>query len=179
MAESHRIALALFHRDHLSRGKNRQMLGYEALHWGIFVIPVNDEISPQACEAFDATDAAEIDPATWRMSNPTMDWWLRIRPVEDIELYDKLLGYIILGEISRQVPIADLRQSLKDVPLPIKNMHPQQSCVTWAVQVVLSFQEKGWLPKFEVKDVKEFAVAFADKRLKGEEERKCVNYFSG
>lgn len=174
MTEPRHFAISLFHRDHLSHGKNRQVLGFEAYHWGIIVVPGSNE-SPN-CEAYDATDASEIDPVTWRMSNPTMDWWLRIRPAFSLDAEEKFLGYVIIGNVPDETSGSSLKQLFETVPLPVKNTHPQQSCVTWAVDAVLELQKRGLVGIFDVNELKNFVLAFADGRSEAQESRKYVTY---
>lgn len=176
MAEQRSLAVSLFHRDNLSHGKSRRILSSGAYHWGIFVVHGSKEAP--TCDVYDATDAAEIDPETWRMANPTMDWWLRIRPSFSLETDEKLLGYVIIGDVPDEVSNTDLKQLFEEVPLPVKNTHPQQSCVTWVVDAVSEIRRKGWAWDFDVDKLKDFALSFADRRLEGRETSKCVAYLS-
>lgn len=166
------IALTLSHRDHLSHGKNREMLGYEAYHWGVMVMPKNSQGND--CETYEATDATEIDPVTWRMVNPTMDWWLRAKATVDPALSDKLIGRIIVGVVPREVSHAALKKLFEGIPLPVKNTHPQQSCVSWAVDAILALQKKGWAWAFDMNQFQDWSLSYADERLKGQGPREAV-----
>ncbi|KJZ79717.1 hypothetical protein HIM_01186 [Hirsutella minnesotensis 3608] len=120
------------------------------------------------CLVYDATDACYIDPETFRMINPTMDWWFRDKPV-DPELSSKLLGRLVIGRIpdGAHVSSVELTAFFREIPLPIKNTHPQQSCVTWATDAIRKMQRQGWVPEFEVDQFKHSALSYADDRMKG------------
>ncbi|GAB0137871.1 hypothetical protein EsDP_00006124 [Epichloe bromicola] len=77
------VTIALYSRDHFSRGNARQIFGHEAYHWGIVIMPQRSQ--GRDCQAFEATDASDIDPVTFRMTNPTMDWWFRVK--ENVDNY--------------------------------------------------------------------------------------------
>ncbi|OAR00394.1 hypothetical protein LLEC1_06872 [Akanthomyces lecanii] len=169
------VTLALYHRDSLSHGSSRRIFGYEAYHWGLLFTPTS--AIPAAAAAplysFDATDASDIDPVTFRLGNPSMDWWLRAetRPAPN----PKLLGQLIVGTLPSDDDnlaggdggwFGRLEAVLEEVPLPEKNTHPQQSCVTWAVAAVGRMQAQGWVPAFDLQVFKDAALAYADARLK-------------
>lgn len=119
---------------------------------------------------FEATDASTIDPITFRMKNPTMDWWLRTKEDTDNDdpaLGAKLLGRIVIGKLPDGVSSADLRDFFERVPLPVRNMHPQQSCVTWAVGAIRDLQRRGWVEDFELDGFKDLALSYADDRMRG------------
>lgn len=174
MTEQRSLAIPMFHRDNLSHGKSRQVLSYGAYHWGILVVSESNDAP--ICDAYDATDSAEIDPVTWRMSNPTMDWWLRIRTDFNFETDEKLLGHVIIGHVPEDVSNEHLKQLFEAILLPVKNTHPQQSCVIWAVDAVSEIRTKGWAWDFDVEELQNFVLAFADRRLEERDDRKCVAY---
>ncbi|KAJ4151431.1 hypothetical protein LMH87_012132 [Akanthomyces muscarius] len=170
------VTLALYHRDSLSHGNSRRIFGYEAYHWGLLFTPASSSSSPSDAAplySFDATDASDIDPVTFRLRNPSMDWWLRAetRPTAP---NPKLLGQLVVGTL----PDGDawgeeggggferLKAIFEEVPLPEKNTHPQQSCVTWAVAAVGRMQTQGWVPAFDLQVLKDAALAYADARIK-------------
>ncbi|PNY27572.1 Uncharacterized protein TCAP_02502 [Tolypocladium capitatum] len=159
------VAVALYSRDHFSRGNARRIFGYEAYHWGILIMPQKSQ--GRDCQAFEATDASNIDPVTFRMTNPTMDWRFRATENVDPTLSAKLLGRIVIGQVPDGVSSAELRDFFESVPLPVKNTHPQQSCVTWAVDAIRSLQSQGWVWKFELDRFKDMALSYADERMKG------------
>lgn len=159
------VAVALYSRDHFSRGNARRTFGYEAYHWGIIITP---QVSQgQDCQTFEATDASDIDPVTFRLTNPTMDWWFNAKGNVDPTLGKKPLGRIIIGQVPDGVSSAELRDFFARVPLPVKNTHPQQSCVTWAVDAIRSLQRQGWVWEFELDQFKDFALSYADERMRG------------
>ena len=156
------IAVALDHRDNLSRGQMRRHLGYEAYHWRIASMP---EGTQAECAVFDATDASRINPVTWRMDNPNMDWWFRAEINVDPAASTKLLGFIVIGAVPAEVSSTGLKDFFRQVPLPVKNTHPQQSCVTWAVDAMLALQRKGWAWAFDIDQFKAWALEYADESL--------------
>ncbi|KAG6006699.1 hypothetical protein E4U21_006774 [Claviceps maximensis] len=157
------LTVALYHRDHLSRGKSRKLFGYEAFHWGLLVTP---QISKgKDCLALDATDSSEIDPLTFRLKNPTMDWWINHSLVNP-EVTSKMLGRIVIGEVPGEISDDEFLALCHGIPLPVKNTQPQQSCVSWAVSAVRVMQNLGWAWNFDVDQFKDSALAYADERLK-------------
>ncbi|RTE84857.1 hypothetical protein BHE90_000569 [Fusarium euwallaceae] len=159
------VALALHHRDNFSHGRSRQVFGYEAYHWAIMIMPEPSQ-GPD-CYSFDATDSSGIDPVTFRMNNPTMDWWFRVQENIDPTLSEKLIGRIIIGEVPDGVSSADLQSLFEGIELPVKNRHPQQSCVTWVLNAIRALQKKGWAWDFELDQFKDVALSYADERMKG------------
>ncbi|RBR25536.1 uncharacterized protein FIESC28_01499 [Fusarium coffeatum] len=159
------VALALYDRVNFSRGNSRRIFGHEAYHWGIIITP--QPSSGRDCHAFEATDASDIDPVTFRMNNPTMGWWMRHKPNVNPDLSAKLLGRIVIGQIPDGVSGADLKKVFERVPLPVKNTHPQQSCVTWAIDAIRTMQKQGWVPQIELNGLKDWALYYADERMKG------------
>lgn len=171
------VALALNHRDNFSHGRSRQVFGYEAYHWAIMIMP--EPSQGQDCCVFDATDASEIDPVTFRMNNPSMDWWFRVKENVDPTLIDKLIGRIVIGEVPGGVSSADLRRLFEGVELPVKNRHPQQSCVTWALNAIRALQRQGWVWEFEIDPFKDIALSYADERMKGRDSSEpSLKYFN-
>ncbi|KAF4123845.1 hypothetical protein GMORB2_5561 [Geosmithia morbida] len=171
------ITVALYHRDQFSRGDSRRIFGHEAYHWGFVITPPLEATSqgpspsPSLDSSFDATDTAEIDPVTFRMNNPTMDWWLRAEERIDSEANPKLLGRVVVGKIPEEdgsMPdAAELRAFFGAVPLPVKNTHPQQSCVTWIMDAIRALQRRGWVEEFDIEQFKDWALRYADERLRG------------
>ncbi|KAH7184806.1 uncharacterized protein B0J16DRAFT_122641 [Fusarium flagelliforme] len=170
------VALALYHRDHFSLGNARRTFGYEAYHWGILITPQTSR--GRDCHAFEATDASEIDPVTFRMNNPTMAWWMRHKGNVDPALSAKLIGRIVIGQIPDGISAADLKKFFGTVPLPVKNTHPQESCVTWAIDAIRTMQRQGWVPQIELNGFKDWALSYADERMKGTNAREpSVRYY--
>ena len=128
------------------------------------------------CDAYDATDASYIDPVTFRMVNPTMDWMFRDRKGVDPELSSKLIGRIVIGVVGdeNETPSVDLDELFSQVPMPVKNTHPQQSCVSWVVDAILSLQKNEVVPAFDIDEFKDQALHYADQRLGGDDPRKIV-----
>lgn len=79
----------------------------------------------------------------------------------------KLLGRLIIGQIPDTVSIDEIHGFLEKVTRPVKNTHPQQSCVTWVVNAIATMQKQGWVEEFSIDEFKDSALAFADERMKG------------
>ncbi|KAM0554025.1 hypothetical protein ACHAPJ_007100 [Fusarium lateritium] len=158
------VTVALYHRDRFSQGRARRTFGYEAYHWAIVIMP---EVSDgRDCHEFDATDASEIDSVTFRINNPTMDWFFRPKINIDPMLSPKLLGRIVIGQIPDELSGDDLSDFFERVPLPVKNTHPQQSCVTWVINAIRASQEQEWVPAYDLDKLKDWALSYADERMK-------------
>ncbi|KAJ6790084.1 hypothetical protein PWT90_02088 [Aphanocladium album] len=161
------ITLALYHRDTISRGNSRRIFSYEAYHWSLVLLPAPSSTTGTTTTttySFDATDASDIDPVTFRLRNPTMDWWLRAET--DPPANPKLIGQLVVGALpASETDFAQLRSLFEAVPLPVKNTHPQQSCVTWAVAAIGAMQARGWVPAFDLSAFKDAALAYADARM--------------
>lgn len=161
------IALCLHHRDHYSTGHYRQVFGYEAYHWSIMIMSEDGEGD---CHAYDATDASSIDPETFRLINPTMDWWFRFKENVDPTRSSKLIGRIVIGAVPDDDLTEDhFREFFSNIPLPVRNREPQESCVTWAVNAILALQEEGWVWPFDIDQFKDWALAYGDDRMLGED----------
>ncbi|KGQ05062.1 hypothetical protein BBAD15_g9709 [Beauveria bassiana D1-5] len=135
------VTLALYHRDGLSRGNSRRIFGYEAYHWGLLFVSGADAAAAPLY-SFDATDASDIDP---------------------------FLGQLIVGAVpdgdADAGSLEELRAFFEEVPLPVKNTHPQQSCVTWAVAALGHMQTRGWVRPFGLPSFQDAALAYADARI--------------
>ena len=160
------VAVALHHRDHLSQGNSRRIFGYDAYHWAIVLMP--HQSKGGGCRSFEATDKSEFDPVTFRLNNPTMDWFFNVNEAVDLSRSLKLIGRLVIGQIPEDVSDDDILQIFQQVPLPVKNTHPQQSCVTWAANAIGLLQARGWVRSFQVDQFKDAALAYADERMKGE-----------
>ncbi|KAJ4151426.1 hypothetical protein LMH87_012127 [Akanthomyces muscarius] len=175
------VILALYHRDKLSHGNSRRFLGVKAYHWGILVTPASQRGSDS--HAFAASDASDIDPVTFRLGDPNMDWFLDAKGLAESKgLIDparsgKLIGRLVVGEVPDDVTPQALHDFFATVPLPVKNTDPQQSCVTWAVAAVEEAQKKGWVRKFDVDRMKEDALAYADDRNSQDPTEPEVKYY--
>jgi hypothetical protein len=161
------IAVSFYDRDHYSRGRNRQIFGYEAYHWAVMVVPKGNK--GRTCKAYDTTDASEYDPVTHRLTNPTMEWKFRTKTV-DPKLSKKLLGCVVIGTAPPGVSFDDLDAFFASIPMPQKNKDPQQSCVTWAVNALVRMQEKGWVAAFDIDRFKDWALAYADEMRRKQDE---------
>ena len=149
----------------MSRGESRKLLGHNAYHWAIVVMPENSQ--GRECFEFDATDAAEIDPVTFRMNNPTKDWWFRRKNNTNPSLSNKLLGRIVLGQLPSNTSIDNIEKIFSRVPLPVKHSNPEQSCVIWAVEAIRALQTQGWVDNVDINKLKDWALPYADDRKNG------------
>ncbi|KPM35821.1 hypothetical protein AK830_g10754 [Neonectria ditissima] len=170
------VAVALYDRGHFSRGNARRLFGYEAYHWGIVVMPEDSE--EQDYRAYDATDISEINPVTFRLSNPTMDWWYRVTENTESVVNPRLLGRIVIGQVPDGTSSAELREFFGRVRLPVKNTDPQQSCVTWTVDAIRALQTQGWGWEFELDQFKGWALSYADDRIREDSKEPSVKYYS-
>jgi hypothetical protein len=171
MAAKQLVAVVLSDRGDFSRGNRRKVFKYEAYHWGIIILPEQPDHDGPVCQTFEATDAAEIDPVTFRLNNPAMVWWFRHRDAVDIETSPQILGCIIVGRVPEAVTDNELRDVFERITLPAKNTEPQQSCVTWAVDAIRDLQARCWIDDFELGQFKDWALGYADERMKGSESR--------
>ncbi|VUC20652.1 unnamed protein product [Clonostachys rosea] len=158
-----KVALAVCHRDYFSRGHSRETFGQSAFHWAITVIP--EITNGNDCDEYDATDSSEIDQTTWRMINPSMDWYFRVRSDVSLDHNPKTIGRIVIGIIPEEVSKSDIKDLFEAIPLPVKNTHPQQNCVTWALCAVQELQKQGWATSFDIDQFKDWALCYADGRL--------------
>jgi hypothetical protein len=107
-----------------------------------------------------------------------MDWWMRYKANVDPELSAKLIGRIVIGQIPDGISSADLQKVFATVPLPVKNTHPQQSCVTWAIDAIRTMQRQRWVPQIELNGFKDWALSYADERMKGSDAREpSIRYY--
>lgn len=157
------IGVSLYHRDHYSQGRNRQIFGYEAYHWALLITPDEGQ-SEHDCDAYDATDTNIWDPVTFRMTNPTMDWHFRAKRGFDPEEEIKLIGQVVIGVLPTDVSRDELEDFFRGIPLPEKNRDPQQSCVTWLTNAIRALQKKEWIRSFDVDRFKDWALRCADEK---------------
>ena len=160
------VYIALNHRDRFSEGHLRQVFEYDAYHWAIMISPEPGQ--GQECSVFEATDASEIDQATFRLNNPTMDWWFRDKDEVDLAISSKLLGRVAIGKAPDGMSHMELKEFFLRIPLPIQNREPQQSCVTWVMNAIRALQRQGWVREFELGAFKDWALLYADDRMKRE-----------
>lgn len=165
------IAVALYHRDHFSKGNARRTFGYMGYHWTIVIMPREGDKGDRY--VFDATDASYIDPATFRLTNPAMDWRFRVQEGENPALAAKLLGHLVIGQVPDGVSLDELDHFFSTVPLPVKDSNPQESCVTWVLGAIEALQQRGWVSDFELGRLKDTALSYADERLKDEDAREA------
>lgn len=166
MRNKRRVVIALYHRDRLSLGDSRTRLGYEAYHWGILIMPKRHQAKlpstnrPQDCNAYDATDMTALDPKTGHDLNPNLDWFFRPQHHIDPAATGRLIGRIIIGKLPKHVADSDIDRLLAEVPLPIKDASPPQSCVTWALDALSALQTAGLAWSFDGDQFKDWALDY-------------------
>ncbi|KAM3527362.1 hypothetical protein MY4038_006412 [Beauveria bassiana] len=160
------VTLTLYDRGDLSQGRMRSVFGHKAYHWGVLIVP-KEKRPGRVAHAFEATDASVIDPVTFRMTNPSMEWRYNARLGVDPELSQKLLGQLIVGEIPDGAAPKALDTFFEAVPLPVRNTEQQQGCVTWSINALRALQKRGWAWDFDLDVFKDDALAYADDRIKG------------
>ncbi|KAH8178366.1 serine/threonine protein kinase [Sarocladium implicatum] len=172
------IAVALYHRDHFSKGQARRTFGADGFHWAIAIIVPGAEEAAGGRRVFDATDASEIDPATFRLNNPSMEWWFRDQQTADPTLAAKLLGQLVIGQVPAEAQPDELRDFFEAIPLPVKDSNPQESCRTWVLDAIRALQKRGWAPAFDLQNFEDEAVAYADRRLEDTDSKEpSLKYF--
>lgn len=157
-----RVVVALYHRNKLSIGDNRTRLGYEAYHWGILIMPKASSGDDLICNAFDATDMVVVDPETRQNLNPNHDWFFRAQHDIDPAATGRMVGCIIVGKLPKNVSDSTIESLLGEVPLPVMNASPPQSCVTWALGALSSLQDAGLAWKFDVGTFQDWVLAYGD-----------------
>ncbi|PQK09442.1 hypothetical protein BB8028_0001g15120 [Beauveria bassiana] len=162
------VTLTLYDRGDLSQGRMRSVFGHKAYHWGVLIVP-KEKRPGRVAHAFEATDASVIDPVTFRMTNPSMEWRYNARLGVDPELSHKLLGQLVVGEIPDGAAPKALDTFFEAVPLPVRNTEPQQGCVTWSMNALRALQKRGWAWDFDLDVFKDDALAYADDRIKGKD----------
>ncbi len=160
------IGVGLYHRDHLSHGRSRKIYCYEAFHWGVVALPKGSK--GRDSQTFEATDSNEIDPVTLRMTNPSLEWRFKAKDNVIPTLSSKLQGVILITQLPHEMSFEELKSFFGKVPMPMKNQDPQQSCVTWVVNAVKLMQSEGWVQEFDLDQFKDYALAYADERIKGD-----------
>ena len=171
MRNKRRVVVALYHRDRLSLGDNRPRLGYEAYHWGILIMPKPPKpptptptpTTISFCNAYDATDCTVIDPKTRQDLNPNHDWIFRAQHHIDPAATGRLIGRIIVGKLPKHVSDSDIDKLLAEVPLPVKDALPPQSCVAWALGVLSALLAAGLVWSLGVAEFKDWALAYGDR----------------
>ncbi|KEY73343.1 hypothetical protein S7711_01457 [Stachybotrys chartarum IBT 7711] len=160
------ISVALYSRGGpVAAGGSQKPLGSKTYHWGILVSP--EKSTGRDCAAYHATDKSYLDTTTYRMVNPEMKWYFEAKENIDPELSTKLVGHLVIGKVPDKATAADIKALFNSVPLPVKNQNPQQSCKTWIANAILALQKLKWASTFDVKKFMDYAVLYADERMKG------------
>lgn len=168
------IAVALYRRDPISSDpRRREIYKHEAYHWGILI-----KTSGRYYDAYDATDRNAIDPITFRQENPQGDWWFHARQDVDLSHSGKILGYIVIGTVPSAQTRNGVKLFLEEVPLPKKNSNPQESCVTWVGNAIRKFRDAHCVADFRIGTFLDWALMYADQRLRYPEETEEVVHYN-
>lgn len=154
--------VTLHYRDKFSLGEHRQRLGFAAYHWGLLI----KDPTGNSCNAYDATDAIDLDPVTGEDRNPERNWLFRVKDNVDMLQISRLLGMVMIGKVPNEVTDGEIQAHLDSVPLPIKNAVPEQNCVSWTRDAIQKLQAQGIAEQFDIDQFVTDALAFADECLK-------------
>ncbi|KAF9884443.1 hypothetical protein FE257_001774 [Aspergillus nanangensis] len=144
-----RVFVSLHHRGQLSLAYNREQLGSAAYHWGILISPKR-WYKGEECYYFDVTDSA--CPVLNRVDqNPGHMWYFRANTDLDPTTDAQLLGKVMIGKISRNVPT---RQSE-----PVSNRFHFRRGFHWN-------RNAGFADEFDGNQFMEDSLAWVDMRLK-------------
>jgi hypothetical protein len=163
MSNKLRVFITIHHRNTLSLGPNRERLGYAAYHWGILIAP-KGSTGPD-CHAFDVTDGADPDPQARVDRNPDRNWFFRRKHV-NWKSSAHLLGKAMIGKVPNSIKLPEIEERLHSVPLPQKDVIPEQNCVTWIISAIQQLQITELAEQFDTDEFMAHALEFADQRLK-------------
>lgn len=165
MRNKRRIIVSLSHRGRLSLPPHREKLGLEAYHWGLLISPKHSKGAD--CDSYDVSDAISVDDAD-------NNWRFRKRPMIDPLATGQLLGKIVIGKIAvREENICAL---LREVPLPLKEIDPAQSCVTWTLDAIRALQRADVVSGFDVDRFAAWALEKGDCWMVDPSPGNCVEY---
>lgn len=154
------ILLGIQYRDKLSVGPNRVRLGQRAFHWSIIVV-VDSQY-----HRFDVTDGVIIDPVTLQDINPDRLWVYRHNVSDSLLAIPRYLGSIQINQKSLDVSIDGLANLLDRVPMPSTQKDGiKDNNVSWTAAGIRTLQKAGWCQSFDLKDLEDFALQHADRRL--------------
>ncbi|KAH9987338.1 hypothetical protein F4779DRAFT_285834 [Xylariaceae sp. FL0662B] len=173
--ESRKICVALYDRGQWSRGRQRQVQGLMAYHWGILVKP--EQSTGPDCWSFEATDDNILDTTTYRYNNPTMDWWFKNRSDADPMRSSRLVVLVKIGQTPEGLSFEGMKDILKTVPMPLRHQVEQQSCVTWVENAISTLQSYGYVPEFAIPAFMERAIGHADSYLDRRRRGATVEYY--
>lgn len=175
--DKRQVFVSLDHRNALSLGENRERLGLAAFHWGIIIAPKNRK-GPYCC-SFDVSDGVLLHPENGINLNPDGDWNFRAKTNMNPDENSQLILRVMIGEVDNQITNERLYDLLEAIPLPQKDVLPEQNCVTWTNAAIATLQNNGLVEQF---DIDAFAVEqyhFAIQRLEDlENTASILNYMS-
>ncbi|ROT37803.1 hypothetical protein SODALDRAFT_351032 [Sodiomyces alkalinus F11] len=167
------IAVAFYRRDPISTDPHkRKIYQHESYHWGILIVQQGN-----VHDAYEATDRNRLDPVTWKQENPTLDWWFKAKQGVNPYRSGKYLGCVVVGTVPADKSRDDVQAFLHEVPLPKRHQYPQQSCVTWVGNAIRALGEAQWMRELDWEEFADWALAYADKRLKNSEDTPEVVYY--
>nr|OQO26404.1 hypothetical protein B0A51_05590 [Rachicladosporium sp. CCFEE 5018] len=162
MSNKPRICVALFHRNAITVEKDAlARLGYAMYHWAILIRPTAFKEIDQ-CTLIDATDGMNFNPITHIDSNPSHDWWYRVRTPANPHSTGSFLNALEIGKLRGGTTVEQIRELLATVPLPRKQQEPPQHCATWAYDAIEMLQRAGHVAATDgVHDIMERAMQMA------------------
>jgi hypothetical protein len=82
----------------------------------------------------------------------------------------------MIGKVPNNVADAEIEAILRAVPLPVKNMTPEQNCVTWILAAIPALQQHGLAEVFDVNQFLASALQHAHSWLENPGHNKFHNY---
>jgi len=144
-------------------GEHRQRLGYAAYHWGIVISPKNT--TGRDCYGYDVSDGAVPDPQTLTDRNPNRNWHFRTSVNVNPRLGSHLLAMVMIGKAPQEITYSEIEIRLQSIPVPQKDVVPEQNCVNWVMNAIRTLQDIGLADRFDLNEFMVYALSYADKRM--------------
>ena len=96
------------------------------------------------------TDALQFDSVSHVESNPNQDWFFRTRRDFDLATTGVLLLMVEIGKVPHECTKGEVAEPVSAVLLPMKDMTPRQSRVSWTREAVEALQKAGTMATFDV-----------------------------
>ena len=160
MSNKRRVIVAIHHRDRFSLGEDRQRLQHGAFHWSILTAPKSSKGADNI--AYDVSNGARESPDGSTAPNPNGEWFFRGKGNVDPQRSSHLIGRILIGKIPNDISDAQIKEKLRQVPLPDKAAIPEQNCVSWIWDAIRVLQDANIIGKFDMGRFAEWALTCAD-----------------
>ncbi|OQO09352.1 hypothetical protein B0A48_04750 [Cryoendolithus antarcticus] len=161
MSNKPRICVALFHRNAITVAEGaEERLGFAMYHWAILIRP-KDIREIDHCTLIDATDGMNFDPVTHIDSNPTHEWWFRVRTAIKPVSTASFLGALEIGKLPKSISVQQVVDQLSRIPLPRKHQLPDQNCATWVYAAIETLQQTGYVSATDVQRIMDASMAVA------------------